>query len=272
MEFDSPIFKRLAANDTSIAPGHQGGTLMIIFLFNALSPFLQSYLGDSKVMKMMLTAFLGIGILVSQANAASLSDVDAEHVLEAGWEEYGIFFGFLGRVTVYPKNDPNRAMLIYEDLEKVYIPLAQEGLINIAGAFHQGNSWDDVLRQIKNGSVTDLQIEITPEGKKKDTDGGGYIFKFPIGHQKVDKIVANDEVKKDLETYRVIKVKYHIDIDPVAKRIMKECGHIISNEQKGMVLLKYDEFSAVWKFFTEDAANADDEFCTSLVETKLNSK
>jgi hypothetical protein len=85
----------------------------------------------------------------------------------------------------------------------------------------------------------------------------------------VSKIVDNTEFVQNVDVYGIVKciVRFHYSSIGRALTRMK-LGHVVEN-QKEIVLLKYDSFDKRWNLVTSDAAASDSDFKTQRVADYL---
>jgi hypothetical protein len=103
----------------------------------------------------------------------------------------------------------------------------------------------------------------------------------------VRQIVRNQEIKRGVDEYRLIFLRYNAawneefvalmserqKVVNLANGICAHCGEqvIYASKRKGRVLLKRDDFSDSWKVIAIDSANEDEEFKTDSVNATVQS-
>jgi hypothetical protein len=85
----------------------------------------------------------------------------------------------------------------------------------------------------------------------------------------VSKIVDNSELEQNTDTYRIIKCIVRFHYSGIGRMLTRlKLGHVLEN-QKQILLLKYDPFDKRWNLVTSDAAALGSDFRTQKVADYL---
>jgi hypothetical protein len=85
----------------------------------------------------------------------------------------------------------------------------------------------------------------------------------------MSKIVDNSELTQNTDVYRIVKCIVHFHYTGIGRALTRlKLGYVLEN-QKQIVLLKYDPFDRRWNLVTSDAAPVGRDFNTQRVADYL---
>lgn len=86
---------------------------------------------------------------------------------------------------------------------------------------------------------------------------------------RVETLVSNEEVKKGVDTYRLVKTVEVTTNRELGRQIFERMGNQFHSKMKVIRLYKFDPFSKAWKFVALDAAGSDSEITSNRVAKYL---
>lgn len=203
------------------------------------------------------------------ADTLSPSDSEVRRILDRHFNKLGYHVILIGDAAVTTgANNFDRKEISADEFKEV-VAWSQAGLIDLAR--------DDVLSNSERFKGHLKRIKVTPTAKglqfQKDSNireplDPKFLYARFITLTASD-IIENREVKKNVDSYRVVKGTYKIHWNEVSTKVYSALGWPMTAEWKFIILLKYDPFKKEWDLVAWDSTPAGGQFQSSLVERYL---
>lgn len=242
------------------------------------------------VLRIMLSAILGLWITGESLAAPELSDADASRILGKRFAipSFGVQQIKIGRIAIvtsqveYGYRDwmdisDHRAWLRTGRLPGHVMPIyqawANAGLITM-----QQQHVSSLLEQALIGAET-FVVTVTERGQKARLGGflkdGVGLHQVRMGQWTVDRIVKNDGMAGGGEEFRLVLGVLAGQLTAVGKELNQHLPTLVRAPEKARfrALLKHDPFKSEWMVFAYDfAAEEEREWRSSSVESHIREK
>ena len=133
----------------------------------------------------------------------------------------------------------------------------------------QQSDWSQFFAMSQRGTLAKIVVKDTSLGSKYTSQENANWRAFPTARYSSIEAVQNDYRQAGADEYRIVRVKYRAELEPISRFFSEISGRRISTDQIGAILFKWSAFDSRWMISDAVYGNAGDQLNLGKINSAL---